>query len=148
MNTHISNAFKIIFLGLLALGFVMPAAGGAELSGKRVLIVAGKDRISDPMVSKVIALLENDRVSVKTTDKSDLWGVQAGSYDAVFIVNPVKRGKVERSVRVYFASERVQKKIVLFKAVGDKYWVNKRTDESGRIAESLFDKINVVLEQK
>jgi len=144
------KTMKVFFLIMLSCVFAAAAAGDAAYAGKKVLIVAGKDRLNDPVISKVKELLINDGVSIRSSGNSELKGAQAGAYDAVFIVNPVKRGTAERSVRI-FADENVQKKIVLFNAVGGGYWLGKKdasgkeSDESGQIAASLTEKIINVL---
>jgi hypothetical protein len=145
MNKKVFSMLKIMFLAVLACAFIAAGGGAANLSGKKVLIIAGKDRLSDPVVSKINGLLREEGVTVKISNKSDLKGADAGAYNAVFIVNPIRQGKTERSVTV-FADESVQKKIVLFNAVGSRYWVTKEGDKSIKLAGSLFEKIKEVLE--
>jgi len=145
MLKTMSNNLRAALLAMLACVLIAAGVNAANLAGKKVLIVAGQDRLSDPVVSKINGLLRKEGVSVKLSAKSDLKGADAGAYNAVFIVNPVKRGKTERDVTV-FADESVQKKIVLFNAVGSRYWIRKEGDESGKLAVSLFGKINEVLE--
>lgn len=144
MNKKMLIMLKVMFLAVLACAFVAAGRGAVNLSGKKVLIIAGKDRLSDPVISKINVLLRKDGVTVKVSSKGDLKGADAGAYNAVFIVNPVRQGKTERSVTV-FADESVQKKIVLFNAVGSRYWVRKEGDESVKLAKALFERIKEVL---
>ncbi|MDO8734324.1 MAG: hypothetical protein Q7K21_04105 [Elusimicrobiota bacterium] len=114
-------------------------------AAKRVLIIAEKENLNDPVISKVKAVIKKDGCSVSVTGKRELGDKTTKKFGAVLVVNRTVAGQKPRGVKM-FLSEREQKKIVLFNAVGSRYWLSAdKTDESKKVAESIVEKIRVVL---
>lgn len=113
---------------------------------KRVLIVAEKENLKDPVISKVRAKLVKDGCTVSVTAKKELGDRIAKKFGAILVVNKTAAGRSPRAVKM-FLSESGQKKVVLFNAVGDKYWLSAdKTDESEKLAESILASIRAVLD--
>lgn len=115
-------------------------------AAKRVLIVAEKENLNDPVISKVKAAIKKDGCSVSVTGKRELGDKTTKKFGAVLVINKTGAGQKPRAVKM-FLSESEQKKIVLFNAVGSRYWLlADKTDESEKVAESIVKKIRFVLE--
>ncbi|PKM93080.1 MAG: hypothetical protein CVU80_00065 [Elusimicrobia bacterium HGW-Elusimicrobia-4] len=119
------------------------AAGG---SARRVLIVAEKENLNDPVISKVKSAIKKDGCSVSVTGKRELGDKTTKKFGAVLVINRTAVGQKPHGVKM-FLSDREQKKIVLFNAVGSRYWLSAdKTDESEKLAESILANIRAVLE--
>ncbi|MFA5780118.1 MAG: hypothetical protein WC947_08265 [Elusimicrobiota bacterium] len=113
---------------------------------KRVLIVAEKENLNDPVISKIKAAIKKDGCSVSVTGKKELGDKTTKKFGAVLVINKTGAGQKPRGVKM-FLSESEQKKIVLFNTVGSRYWLSAdKTDESAKLAESILANIRAVLE--
>jgi hypothetical protein len=124
----------------------------AELAGKNVLLVADKAHAGDPVVAKIIAILKEEKARVRLGANSDMKPGKSKGFNAVIFINYETPGKTEKSVRM-FGDENLQKKTVLFNAVGPKYWMTKsssgrQTDESGEIAARIVKRVELLLQSK
>ncbi|MGA2089915.1 MAG: hypothetical protein ABSH12_00445 [Endomicrobiales bacterium] len=126
-----NNLYGTFFRGLALIAFLCAypvlyvtaeltavAGGGSYHASARVLIVTSKKKLSDPLIIRVSNELRKQGHSVTLSSRTSLRGVQAHTYGAIIIINFVDTTKKDKSIEV-FADEGVQKKIVLFNAVGD-----------------------------
>lgn len=144
-----SRMCKIILLAMLACVIIM-TGDSAAISTKKVLIVADNERLTDPVISKVMDMVQNESASVEVSNRLHLKSAEAGLFDAILIVEPLRNGKTQHRVKV-LANEGFKSKIIHFNVEREEYWKEKNdktgkdTDQSGAIAASLFDKILAVL---
>ncbi|HAM38963.1 MAG: hypothetical protein A2474_05700 [Elusimicrobia bacterium RIFOXYC2_FULL_34_12] len=116
--------------------------------GYSVLIISSEQsRFKDPVISRVIKSLKKEGYRITLSTQKELGNKTAKKYNAVVIINNVYKGQKNRSVRV-FIDENEQRKIVLFNVVGSEYWRSadkSRTDKSYELAQSLIEKIKIVI---
>ena len=147
-----SCSIKMVILTILTCVFFVFTGTCTDLSTKKILIVADHERLSDPVISKVMNMLRDKGAAVDVTSKIYLKNAEAFEFDAVLIVNPLRLGKASHGAKI-FAGETVQRKIILFNTVNDKYWLTKNdklgkgTDESWKIATSIFKQLISVIEK-
>lgn len=113
-----------------------------------ILVAAGKPRLKDPVISKVIKDLKNEGYKIDTTTKTSLRGVRTRKYSAIILVNSVSDEKSNTGIRV-FLDESQQKKVVLLNAIGDRYWISPDTatllSDINRISSSVEEKTKALL---
>lgn len=127
---------------------VVSAAGtkfGNKNSLKKVLIVSEKNRSGDPVFSRVINVLKEDGCYILLGNQKKLTNNTSKKFGAVVVVNEIKKGSKDSGIKV-FLDEPEQKKIILFNAGSGKYWLAvDKSDNSGKIAESIIGKVRTVL---
>lgn len=162
MNYYPNHRFiyGMLISGLLLFCFLFFSAAGREISAEteikktygRVLIVANKNKLNDPVILKVTQRLENEGNYVKFAVGTNLKGLQADKYGAIIIINFIEDKNKDRSVEV-FADKSVQKKIVLLNAIGDyltpsKGRITSKTATAERIAVDIVEKTNIILSNR
>lgn len=153
-NTVYRIGMRGLAAGLL-LAWAGLYAGAAEAAGKGqdgVLLVMSEYRPHDPVATRVIALLRKDRLPVKLAVSTSLEGLSPEKYGAIIVMNFIDNGRADRPVRV-FGVESVQRRIILFNAVGKDYLGQAGTPlatknrSAARIALGIREHVNAVLSQ-
>jgi hypothetical protein len=122
---------------------------GDKNSSANVLIVANKKKFNDPVILKVTRMLRKEGMHVQLATGTNLKGIRANKYGAIIIINFIEDKRNDRSIEI-FADERVQKKIVLFNAVGDyltsdKDRASSKTEKSEKIALEIIERTKIIL---
>jgi hypothetical protein len=122
--------------------------GGSNSPGK-VLIMSNKKKSNDPVILKVTQMLQKEGNYVKLVTGTTLKSSQAMKYGAIVIINFIEYKMGDGSIRI-FAGESVQKRIVLFNAVGDYLTPDKNQARSipakaEKIASEIVERVNTIL---
>ena len=162
MNTvHLAGhkkPFRVPLAAIVLLAGLLGSGAGREIAAgtgykavaKNVLVFSNKGRFDDPVVSWVIYGLNNEGLTVTLRSGKTLKGASAKKYGAVIIFNFVEKNRAERGVKV-FADENLQKKIILFNAVGDDYLApaagtsETKETRAEKLAEEIIGKTKAVL---
>lgn len=137
--------YSLLVVGLLAAcsifyaiaEFTMPTEAGIRNPPGRVLIVVNKNKLNDPLITKVAQILKKEGNYVKLGFGTSLKGMCANTFGAIVIINFIEDKSKDRSVEV-FADESAQKKIVLLNLIG-------AYSAPDKIAFDLVERTKVVL---
>ena len=146
-NKNRSSLMKKSLLVVLAVAVFAASGFSAELAGKNILLVADKAHAGDPVVTRIIAILKEEKARVMLGTNSDMKPRKAKGFNAVIFINYETPGKTGKGAKL-FGDENLQKKTILFNAVGPKYWMEKngsgrQTDQSGAIAARIVKRVDL-----
>jgi len=158
MNTGCQKLFRgtlaaiVLVAGLLSFTAASEITAGESgaTNGKNVLVFSNKGGFGDPVISRVIDGLKSEGLTVTLRSGKTLKGASAKKYGAVIIFNFVEKNRADRGVKV-FADENLQKKIILFNAVGGDYLApaanssETKETKAGKLAGEIIEKANAVL---
>jgi len=149
------NSFRRRSLAALVIThLLLGAACGPVFAGAgKVLVFANKRQFNDPVLSRTVALLRHDGYTVTRMAGKTLGEETAQGYGAVVVFNFTDKGNSSFGVRV-MAGESVQKRIVLFNAVGRDYLTppgdpaGTREEMAAGLAAELAQKVKLVMSQQ
>ena len=117
------------------------------------MVYLNKRNAGDPVVSRVVDSLKKEGCVVTLGTGMKLHSVSISKYNAIVVFNFLAKGQTDKSIKVY-AGEDVQKRIVLFNAVGsdylepDKSSGETREVKAEKLAEKIVDNVKEVLEKQ
>jgi len=158
------NSLLILFLGFNSLVFASEVTWYKDASKtvkKKVLMALQESQFKKVVILKVKESLQRDGHFVKIISIKKLSGESTGNYQAVIIVNTCWAWRLNSHVRKFLKEvpENEKGKIILFTTADSKSWRPKVTgvdaitsaskmSEAGRIADSIINKVRILLEQK
>jgi len=116
-------------------------------SSKKVIIISEKMEFKDPVIFKVVNILQKEGCYVLLKDIKKLNNSIAKKFTAIVIINKIKTNQKDNQVKV-FLDEEQQKKIVLFNAVGNEYWKSNKINNTDKIVNKIIEKIHIIFETK
>ena len=163
----VNKFFKTSLILFMSLNLSVFASEAAENKGvsnavkKKVLMAIQESQFKKAVILKVKEFLQEDGYFVKTISLKGLSGESTDNYQAIVIVNTCWAWRLNGHVRKFLKNtpDDERKKIVLFTTADSKSWQPEltgvdaitsasRMSEAGRIADSIINKVRILLEPK
>lgn len=148
---------KIISFTAILMSLLVFTGGMSELAAaagaKKVLVFVNQRNNNDLLVSSVVEMLKKEGCAVKLESGKKLHGNSVSRYGAIVLFNFLVKNEENKSVKVY-ADENVQKKIVLFNAVGSDYLEPDRSSgetkeiKTKKLTEKIVENVREVLSRQ
>jgi len=138
--------FMFVFMNYMGLSKLESRVRNTN-SSKKVIIISEKMEFKDPVIFKVVNILQKEGCYVLLKDIKKLNNSIAKKFTAIVIINKIKTNQKDNQVKV-FLDEEQQKKIVLFNAVGNEYWKSNKINNTDKIVNKIIEKIHIIFETK